>query len=67
LGFLPNNAQDVFIGAGTIVLAFYSDGVLPLVYSRFHRWWDGLVAPRDQAVALAAEGRAETLAGTRAA
>ena len=29
LGFLPGNAEDVFIGAGTIVLAFYSDGVLP--------------------------------------
>ena len=67
LGFLPNNAQDVFIGAGTIILAFSSDGVLPLVYSRLHRFWDGLVAPRDQAVPLAAEGRAGTLAGTRAA
>lgn len=67
LGFLPNNAQDVFIGAGTIVLAFYSDGVLPLVYSRFHRWWDGVVAPGDRAVPLTAEGRAGTLAGTRAA
>ena len=33
LGFLPVNAQDVFIGAGTVALAFYPDGVLPLVYS----------------------------------
>ncbi len=47
LGFLPANAEDVFIGAGTIILAFYSDGVLPLIYSRFNRWWDGVVgAPR---------------------
>ncbi|HSZ36225.1 MAG TPA: ABC transporter permease [Acidimicrobiales bacterium] len=67
LGFLPANAEDVFIGAGTVVLAFYSDGVLPLVYSRFHRWWDRLKAPREQAVALAPEGRAASLAGTRAA
>ena len=42
LGFLPANAQDVFIGAGTVALAFYPDGVLPLGYARFHRWWDGL-------------------------
>ena len=67
LGFLPANAEDVFIGAGTIILAFYSDGVLPLVYSRFHRWWDGVVAPRGDAVPLAAEDRGGTLAGTRAA
>ena len=40
LGFLPANAEDVFIGSGTIILAFYSDGVLPLVYSRLPaRWW----------------------------
>jgi branched-chain amino acid transport system permease protein len=67
LGFLPANAEDVFIGAGTIILAFYSDGVLPLVYSRFHRWWDGVVSPRGEPVPLAGEDRGGTLAGTRAA
>ncbi len=67
LGFLPANAQDVFIGAGTIVLAFYSDGVLPLVYSRFHRWWNGLVAPPTGAVPIGGEERAGALAGSRAA
>ena len=66
-GLPPANAEDVFIGAGTIILAFYSDGVLPLVYSRFHSWWDGVVAPRGDAVPLAAEDRGGTLAGTRAA
>ncbi len=30
IGFLPANAQDVFIGAGTLALAFFPDGVLPL-------------------------------------
>ncbi len=45
LGFLPGNAEDIFIGAGTVVLAFYSDGVLPLFFARFHRWWSGLTAP----------------------
>ncbi len=45
LGFFPANAEDVFIGAGTIILAFYSDGLLPLIYSRFGRWWHGLSAP----------------------
>ncbi|MGA2474934.1 MAG: ATP-binding cassette domain-containing protein [Acidimicrobiales bacterium] len=37
LGFLPGNAQDVFIGAGTVALAFYPDGVLPLFYVRLQR------------------------------
>jgi hypothetical protein len=27
-GKLPGNAQDFFIGAGTVALAFYPDGVL---------------------------------------
>ncbi len=67
IGFLPANGEDVFIGAGTIILAFYADGVLPLIYSRFHQWWDGLVAPREQPVPLAGEERAGTLAGSRAA
>jgi branched-chain amino acid transport system permease protein len=67
LGFLPANAEDLFIGLGTVVLAFYSDGVLPLVYSRFHRWWDGLVAPPKAAVPIGGDERAGTLAGTRAA
>ena len=67
LGFLPGNAQDVFIGAGTIVLAFYSDGVLPLIYSRFNRWWRGVAAPPDVAVPIGGEERAGALAGSRAA
>jgi len=67
LGFLPANAQDAFIGAGTIILAFYSDGVLPLVYSRANRWWGGLSAPGPAAVPLAGEERGGALAGSRAA
>ncbi|HWF16405.1 MAG TPA: ABC transporter permease [Acidimicrobiales bacterium] len=67
LGFLPANAQDVFIGAGTIVLAFYSEGILPLIYSRFNGWWSGLVAPRDPTVPIGGEERAGALAGSRAA
>ena len=45
LGFLPGNAEDIFIGAGTVVLAFYSDGVLPLFFARFQPWWSGLTGP----------------------
>jgi branched-chain amino acid transport system permease protein len=67
LGFFPANAEDVFIGAGTIILAFYSDGLLPLIYSRFGRWWNGLGAPGPDAVPLGAGDRGGTLAGTRAA
>jgi hypothetical protein len=67
LGFLPANAQDVFIGTGTIILAFYADGVLPLVYDRFNRWWSGLSAPRGRPVPLAPEEQARRLAGSRAA
>jgi branched-chain amino acid transport system permease protein len=67
LGFLPANAQDVFIGAGTVALAFYPDGVLPLGYARFHAWWDGLTAPRRAPGPVGVEERAGTLAGTRAA
>ncbi len=67
LGFLPANAQDVFIGAGTIILAFYADGVLPLVYNRFNRWSSGLSAPRSRPVPLAPEEQARRLAGSRAA
>jgi branched-chain amino acid transport system permease protein len=67
LGFLPANAQDVFIGAGTILLAFYADGVLPLVYDRFNRWWSGLGAPRGRPVPVGREERAGSLAGSRAA
>ncbi|MGO8826639.1 MAG: ABC transporter permease [Acidimicrobiales bacterium] len=67
LGFLPGNAQDVFIGAGTVVLAFYPDGVLPLCYTRLQRWWQSVSAPRGAAVPLAAEERAGALAGSRAA
>jgi branched-chain amino acid transport system permease protein len=66
LGFLPGDVQDVFIGAGTIALAFYPDGVLPLAYSRFHRWWDGLTAPRTRVPQRSGEP-AGALAGTRAA
>jgi hypothetical protein len=67
LGFLPGNAQDVFIGAGTVALAFYPDGILPLGYSRFNRWWRGISARGDTAVPLGAGGQSGTLAGTRAA
>jgi hypothetical protein len=78
LGFLPGNAEDIFIGAGTVVLAFYSDGVLPLFFSRFHRWWSGLIAPATRASAIPTapargqpgsggpEERARRLAGTTA-
>ena len=81
LGFLPGNAEDSFIGAGTVVLAFYSDGVLPLVFARFHRWWAALVAPSTRGGRVHASGgegggpsgrggpeeRAGRLAGARAA
>ena len=67
LGFLPGNAQDVFIGAGTVALAFSPDGVLPLAYARLQGWWDGVTAGRPATVPLAGEERAGTLAGTRAA
>ncbi len=67
LGFLPGNAQDVFIGAGTVALAFYPDGVLPLAYGRIGGWWRELTAPGEAAVSLAGEERAGTLAGSRAA
>ncbi|HEX3333925.1 MAG TPA: hypothetical protein VHS57_06260, partial [Acidimicrobiales bacterium] len=67
LGFLPANGEDVFIGAGTVILAFYADGVLPLIYSRFNSWWNGLVAPPNEAVPLPAGDRGGTLAGTRVA
>ena len=67
VGFLPGNAQDVFIGAGTVALAFYPDGVLPLAYSRFHRWWSGLTAPRGAPAPAGVEERPGKLAGTRAA
>ena len=68
VGFLPGSAQDVFIGAGTVALAFYPDGVLPLAYARFHQWWAGLTAPRRTAPQPASvEERPGRLAGTRAA
>ncbi len=68
VGFLPANAQDVFIGAGTVALAFYPDGVLPLAYSRANRWWNGLWAPRGApAPAPVSRRRPGKLAGTRAA
>ena len=64
-GFLPANAENVFIGAGTIILAFYSDGLLPLIYSRFNGWWGGLTA-RATEVSTGGE-RPGSLAGTQAA
>jgi hypothetical protein len=67
VGFVPGNAQDVFIGAGTVALAFYPDGVLPLAYSRVNRWWSGLWVPRDAPDPAAVEERPGRLAGTRAA
>jgi branched-chain amino acid transport system permease protein len=67
IGFLPANAQDVFIGAGTIALAFYPAGVLPLAYSRFQGWWSGLTSPRGAPAPVGVEERSGTLAGTRAA
>jgi hypothetical protein len=67
LGFLPPNAQDVFIGAGRILLAFHADGVLPVVYDRFNRRWSGLGAPRGRPVPVGREERAGSLAGSRAA
>jgi branched-chain amino acid transport system permease protein len=67
VGFLPANAQDVFIGGGTVALAFYPDGVLPLLYSRANQWWSGLWAPRNVPAPVGAEEPPGTLAGTRAA
>jgi branched-chain amino acid transport system permease protein len=67
LGFLPGDAQDVFIGAGTVALAFYPDGVLPLVYSRVNRWRGALTTRGETTVPLGAEERAGALAGSRAA
>ena len=67
LGFLPADATNVFIGAGTVILAFYPDGVLPLGYARAHRWWNGVTA-RAAAPGVATEREpAGALAGTRAA
>ena len=68
LGFLPGNAEDVFIGAGTIILAFYSDGVLPADLLPLQP----LVERAGGAAARAPvprrpDERAGTLAGTRAA
>jgi branched-chain amino acid transport system permease protein len=51
LGFLPGDAQDVFIGAGTLLLAFHPEGVMPLFYGRIRRGWIGLTS-RQQAVPL---------------
>jgi branched-chain amino acid transport system permease protein len=69
LGFLPANAESVFIGAGTVVLAFYPDGVLPLAYSRLNRWWATISPPREAPAPIGAGsgGGAGTLAGSRAA
>jgi branched-chain amino acid transport system permease protein len=69
VGFLPTNAQDVFIGGGTVALAFYPDGVLPLAYSRVNRWWSGLWAPRGAAdpAPRGLEERPGKLAGSQAA
>jgi branched-chain amino acid transport system permease protein len=67
LGFLPAGATDVFIGAGTVILAFYPDGVLPLAYSRAHRWWSGVTARAAAPGTAAGRERPGALAGTRAA
>jgi branched-chain amino acid transport system permease protein len=64
LGFLPGNAQDVFIGGGTVLLAFYPDGVMPLIYARVNRGWKGLSA-RQRAVPIG--GRGAPAAGTTVA
>ena len=66
-GKLPGNAQDVFIGAGTVALAFYPDGVLPPAYGCFHQWWAGLSAPRHAPAPVGVEDRPGRLPGTRAA
>ena len=67
LGFLPADATNVFIGAGTVILAFYPDGVLPLFYTRAHRRWSGVTARAGAPEAAAGRERAGALAGTRAA
>jgi branched-chain amino acid transport system permease protein len=69
LGFLPANAESVFIGAGTVILAFYPDGVLPLAYSRLNRWWATISPPREAPAPIGAGsgGGAGRLAGSRAA
>ncbi len=67
LGFLPGNAEDVFIGAGTVILAFYPDGMLPLAYARAQRWWASVTSPGRAPVPIGPEERAGTLARTRAA
>jgi branched-chain amino acid transport system permease protein len=38
LGFIPADAQDLYIGLGTVILAVRPDGVFPLLYSRVSRW-----------------------------
>jgi branched-chain amino acid transport system permease protein len=42
LGFLPSSVQDLYIGAGTFLLATYPEGLLPIFFARLNR----LLAPQ---------------------
>ena len=67
LGFLPSGVQDLYIGGGTFLLASYNEGLLPIFFARFHRRGPVAVDPEaSEPVAMEAEARTGTLAGTAA-
>jgi branched-chain amino acid transport system permease protein len=64
IGFLPSSLEGIFIGGGTVLLAFYPDGILPASFARVSRAWrgatmggqaaPGTVEPRTAALARSA-------------
>jgi ABC-type branched-subunit amino acid transport system permease subunit len=55
LGFLPNNPQFLYIGAGTFLLAGYPEGLFPGIFLFFRRQRQNLFAGADRSDETEAE------------
>jgi branched-chain amino acid transport system permease protein len=68
LGFLPGTDQFLYIGAGTLLLPNFPEGILPIFYVWANRWRDRLTLGGTGGLPVEGPGeeRAPALAGTTA-
>jgi branched-chain amino acid transport system permease protein len=59
LGFLPSDVQFLYIGAGTLLLASYPEGLVVLAVMRARGWWDGVIGRGATARAARLGGRSD--------
>jgi branched-chain amino acid transport system permease protein len=61
LGFLPSDVQFLYIGSGTLLLATFPEGMVPLLVTRVSDWWDGVLHTGSAARAVRRARKEEAL------